>query len=201
MALSDRERKQIVGLVGVLAIAGAAAFWLYWKQPADERLTALEENLENLENEVERAKRMLARGDIGDLRAEVASYEAGLGLMRTLVPSESEVTDLLDEISVRAALRGVEIRNFDPEPGGGVGSGGQFQERWIAFTVVGEFDDLGDFLTDVASLPRIMVPQEVGLTRSGGGSSADSTVAPLEANFRVRTFVKSTAGGTGDESQ
>jgi type IV pilus assembly protein PilO len=198
MALSERERKQLIGFIGALAVIGAVAFWMYWKQPADLQITELEENLENLENEVERAKRMLARGDVDILRAEVASYEAGLGLMRTLVPSESEVTDLLDEISVRAAIQGVEIRNFDPEPGGGTGAGGEFEERWIAFTVVGEFDELGAFLTDVASLPRIMVPEQVTLTRAG---QTDSTAAPLQAEFRVRTFVKSTAGGTGDQTQ
>ena len=49
---------------------------------------------------------------------------------------------------------------------------------------------------DIASLPRIVVPQEVMLKAASAGAQkllADTVGALLEADFSVRTFVKSAA--------
>jgi Tfp pilus assembly protein PilO len=61
---------------------------------------------------------------------------------------------------------------------------------------VGHYDQIGEFMSDVASLQRIIVPQDVQIAVANSQSSkalGDSSGALLEARFQIRTFVKSGA--------
>jgi len=72
--------------------------------------------------------------------------------------------------------------------------------------VYGHYDQLGEYLADVASLPRIVVPQDVTLSSAPPATAkllGDTAGALLLAEFTIRTFVKSSsppppkaAGGT-----
>ena len=55
---------------------------------------------------------------------------------------------------------------------------------------------MGEFLSDIASLPRIIVPQDVVLRAAQQQAQkllGDTTGALLEAQFGIRTFVKAAA--------
>src|SRR5207244_11547781 len=59
--------------------------------------------------------------------------------------------------------------------------------------ILGHADDLGEVLSDIASLPRIVVPQEVILKPAQQQAQkvlSDTAGALLEAQFSIRTFVK-----------
>lgn len=189
MALSPKERQQILGLAILLALAGAAAFWFYWRQPKIQEAQTLEVRIDSLRAMVDSARQDLARGTVEDLRRRVGDYEAGLTLMRRLVPSGAEVPSLIDDIAARARLRGVEIGNFSPQGG----EAGPFEIRRYRFSVFGHYDQVGEFLADIASLPRIMVPYDVALNPANATAQrayADTSGALLEAQFMLRTFVK-----------
>ncbi|MGH7735816.1 MAG: type 4a pilus biogenesis protein PilO, partial [Gemmatimonadales bacterium] len=67
-----------------------------------------------------------------------------------------------------------------------------FSTNQYDVTVLGHYDQLGEFLSDIASLPRIIVP--VGLkVQAAPGQAAqilgDSTGALLSASFTIRTYV------------
>src|SRR5262245_29646396 len=110
--------------------------------------------------------------------------------MRRLVPEGSEVPNLIDDVSSRAKLRGVAIGQLTPLA---VEQGSPFQTHRYRFAVLGHYDQIGEFLSDVASLPRIMVPHDVTIQPASQTSQkafSDTTGALLEANFQLRTFVK-----------
>src|SRR5205814_10706505 len=59
--------------------------------------------------------------------------------------------------------------------------------------ILGHYDELGELLSDIASLPRIVVPQEVSLRLAQQQAQkvlGDTVGALLEAQFSIRTFVK-----------
>jgi Tfp pilus assembly protein PilO len=63
-------------------------------------------------------------------------------------------------------------------------------------SVIGRYDQIGQFLADVASLQRIIVPYDLVLDQANPNAAkamGDTTGALLEAKFQVRTFVKSSA--------
>ena len=60
-------------------------------------------------------------------------------------------------------------------------------------SVIGRYDQIGQFLADVASLQRIIVPYDLTLDQANSNAAkalGDTTGALLEAKFQVRTFVK-----------
>jgi type IV pilus assembly protein PilO len=195
VALSQRDRKNVLVLVIVIAVAAAAGFWFLWRAPKAQETAQLRAEIDSLQARVDQARRDLSGGTVEDLRRTITAYEASLGIMRQLVPAENEVPQLIDDIASRASLREVNIAEFArqaQEPGG------IFDTYRYRLNVFGYYDQISEFISDVASLPRIMVPYDLSLSpadQSQMGLYGDTTGALLRAQFLVRTFVKSQAGG------
>jgi type IV pilus assembly protein PilO len=165
-----------------------------------ERITAVQDTIARLEAQTDSAKRELANGTVEDLRRRLDVYRGSLALLRRLVPDRNEVPNLLDDISTRAKVRGVNLSNIVPmpvEPGPA-----PFDTHKYKVSVLGHYDQIGEFLADIASLQRIIVPFDVNVAAAQAQAAkalGDSTGALLEAKFQIRTFVKS-ATGEGENS-
>lgn len=201
MALS--QERQVPILLGLIAIVvgylgytgtGLEALGLRGLTQTKDSIVARQKTLDSLVLLTDSAKKLLAQGSVEDLRRRLDGYRASLELMRRLVPDRNEVANLMDEISTRAKIRGVQVANFQPlpvEPGPA-----PFQTYKYQYAVIGRYDQLGEFLSDVASLQRIIVPVDLTLGVADAAKAkalGDSSGALLEARFQVRTFVKSTA--------
>ena len=91
-------------------------------------------------------------------------YRGSLGLLRRLVPERNEVPNLLDDISSRSKIRGVTLSQVVPLP---VEAGpAPFDTYKYNMSVIGHYDQIGQFLADVASLQRIIVPYDVKLDQA-----------------------------------
>jgi type IV pilus assembly protein PilO len=108
------------------------------------------------------------------------------------VPERNEVPNLLDDISTRSKIRGVTLSQVVPQP---VESGpAPFDTYSYNMSVIGKYDQIGQFMADVASLQRIIVPYNVSVAAANATAAkalGDSTGALLEARFQIRTYVKS----------
>ncbi|HEX9165748.1 MAG TPA: type 4a pilus biogenesis protein PilO [Gemmatimonadales bacterium] len=168
-------------------------------QDRQARVAALSDTAATLQASVDSAKREMARGSVEEIRRRSEEYKATLAVLRQFVPEQNEVPNLLDDISTRAKVRGVNLATVVPqlvEPGPA-----PFDTYRYDMSVIGRYDQIGQFLADVAGLRRIIVPQDVKLTAADltkAKALGDTTKAMLEAKFTVRTFVKST-GGMADE--
>jgi len=167
---------------------------------AKDTIAARKKTIDSLVALTDSAKKILAQGSVDDLRRRLEGYRSSLELMRRLVPDRNEVANLMDEISTRAKIRGVQVAQFmpmAPEPGPA-----PFETYRYQYSVVGRYDQLGEFLSDVASLQRIIVPVDLNLNTVDLGRAkalGDSTGSLLEARFQIRTFVK-TATPEGEAS-
>ena len=143
-----------------------------------------------LDIKIESAKKDIAKESVEDIKKRVAAYRASLALLRTLVPEQREVTNLLDDVTTRSRVRGVRMTGFSPVA---IQSGPvPFDTYAYNFVVVGHYHQVAGFLTDIASLRRIMVPGEVKLIGADPKQARafGDTTAMLEAHFTVRTYVK-----------
>jgi Tfp pilus assembly protein PilO len=159
-----------------------------------ERATAMQDTLTNLQARIDTAKRSLAVESVEDVRARTEAYRTSLGVLRTLVPEETEVADLIDDIHIRAKVRGVDVVDFGPQAP--VPGPDPFDTYSYNFAVMGRYNQVGAFLTDIASLRRIIVAGDVVITRADVARSRvmGDTVSMLEARFKVRTYVKAQSG-------
>src|SRR5690606_34425115 len=189
-------------LVGYMGYTGTvvSSLGMSGMQARKAEVTALRDTLGTLEAQIDSAKRELARGSAEDLRRKLEEHRASLSLLRRLVPESNEVPNLLDDMSTRAKLRGVNLAQVLPAPveGGPV----PFNTYRYTVTVLGRYDQIGEFLSDVASLQRIIVPQDVEVAAANMTSAkalGDTSGSLLEAKFQIRTYVKS-AGMEGEAS-
>ena len=183
----------MTGLIGYMLYSGSGIdlLGLEGVQARKAHVVALQDTLTAIQAQTDSAKRELAKGTAEDLRKELDSHRASLALLRQMVPEMNEVPNLLDAISTRAKIRGVLVANFQPlppEPGPA-----PFETYKYQYSVVGRYDQLGEFLSDVASLRRIIVPVDLTLgavAAQNAKALGDSSGALLEARFQIRTFVK-----------
>lgn len=195
MALAEKERKQLMVFVAILAPVAAVAFWMYWRTPRVERATEMLVRIESLQARVDSARRDLAAGTVEALRQRVRDYEGSLSVMRRLVPTGAEVPTLIDDVSNRSKRRDVNIQSIDPQT---PEAGSPFEVHRYRFTVLGHYDEVAEFLTDIASLPRIMVPYDLSVARAQASAAqtfGDTTGAVVTVTFSLRTFVKPVTAG------
>jgi len=192
----------IAALVGWMAWSGDGLSLLGVQGIKDRRATVqlMQDSLVTLRAQTDSVKALVASGRVEEIRARVESYRNSLGVLRQFVPEENEVPDLIDAITTRGKIRGVTLAELVPEP---VEAGpAPYDTYSYRIAVIGRYDQVGNFLSDIASLRRIIVPQGVALASAPASSGAvlgDTSRALLEARFRVRTFVKSGASA-GDPS-
>ncbi|HEX6407011.1 MAG TPA: type 4a pilus biogenesis protein PilO [Gemmatimonadales bacterium] len=171
----------VIEAVGVKGLAGTR-----------ERIVAMRDTITKFEAATDSAKKELARGTVADVRKRLETYRASLVMLRRLVPERNEVPNLLDDISTRGKIRGVTLSQVVPQP---VEAGpAPFDTYKYNMSVIGRYDQIGQFLADVASLQRIIVPYDVTVAAANSSAAkvlGDSTDALLEAKFQVRTYVKS----------
>jgi type IV pilus assembly protein PilO len=181
-------------LVGYIAYTGAVIDMVGLKglSAGKERIVAMRDTIARFEAATDSAKKELARGTVADVRKRLENYRSSLALLRRLVPERNEVPNLLDDISTRSKIRGVTLSQVVPQP---VEPGPvPFNTYKYNMSVIGRYDQIGQFLADVASLQRIIVPYDLMVTAANSSAAkvlGDSTEALLEARFQIRTFVKS----------
>ena len=97
------------------------------------------------------------------LEAQAATYERYVRRLEELVPAEEEVPGLLRDITA------------------------------YTMRVIGEYHDVGQFLTTIASLPRIITPVDVAMEpfQNDALLEYDSGVV---VDFRIETYVLPTGG-------
>jgi type IV pilus assembly protein PilO len=190
LGLPTDQRSQIMLLLVVVAATGGYFFWTKVHAPMAQKIGAASTEADSLQGIIDKAKVDLASGTVEDLRRKVEQYEAMLGLMRRLVPEKNEVPALIDDISTKAKVRGINIGRFEPLS---VEPGSPFDTHRYRMEVLGNYDEVGEFLADIASLPRIIVPQDVTLRLASQAAqrvTQDTAGALLEMSFMIRTFVK-----------
>ena len=209
MAISNEKATPLLmlllaGIVGYVAYTGTVINLVGLKGLAagKARVVAIRDTIGQFEAATDSAKKELARGSVADVRKRLESYRANLLLLRRLVPERNEVPNLLDDISTRSKIRGVTLSQVIPQP---VEAGPTpFDTYAYQMSVIGRYDQIGQFLADVASLQRIIVPYNLSVAAANASSAkalGDSTGSLLEARFQVRTYVKSpTAEGEANGS-
>jgi len=199
MAISNEKATPLLAMalaaiVGYCAYTGSVIELVGLKGLAagKERIVAVRDTIGRLEAATDSAKKELARGSVADVRKRLESYRSNLMLLRRLVPERNEVPNLLDDISTRSKIRGVTLSQVVPQP---VEPGpAPFDTYTYNMSVIGKYDQIGQFMADVASLQRIIVPYNVSVAAANPTSAkalGDSTGSLLEARFQIRTYVKS----------
>lgn len=175
--LDDPERQQ-AALFALLLLGGAYLFYQYVWSPVHEERLLLDDRLTTLQSHNDQARALTQPSRVAELRQRESEFRVALAAYETMLPTQSEVSALLEEVA-RAALQvDVQIVNFAPiEPR----AGENLVELPYDVQVQGGYHDIGRFLADVANLPRLVRPVVVSLE----GIDVPTPNRPDEARHEV----------------
>src|SRR4051812_8344158 len=187
---SQRDQKMMVVCIAALALA--FAYWYMLWTPANTELDGVQAHVEALQGINQTAKSELAQGKNAQLRAETEKYAQDLDVMRELVPTANEVPVLLEQVSTAARRVGIDISDVQPLP---QLAGDQYDAYKYRMSVRGTYQQVGDFLTNVGTLQRIVAP--INVTLAPTSMDPRKIKAPrqqaLDARFEIQTYVARTA--------
>lgn len=177
------QRNWMLGGLALLALI--IPYNMYLLGPRQEANAELQTRVESLETVNRRASVLAAQGG-GDLEERLALYEAHVAQLEELIPGREEVPALLDDIGTRARLMSVDMRELQPQPRE---PGEHYDRTAYNMAVVGEYHAVARFLTEVASLSRIVTPTQVEVSLFGQPQQYRELESPVQAVFRIETYV------------
>src|SRR5438552_7359220 len=149
------KRDQTLASIDAAAVLLLGAYWYLLYRPKAAELSAVQVHVDSLDKKNQQAKADIAQGSLQKLRAQSVEYEQSLKVMRQLVPRSNEVPALLEDISTAARRVGLDLASVEPMP---VLPGEQFDTYRYKLGVIGGYHPVGQFLSNVGSLNRIIAP-------------------------------------------
>lgn len=185
--IPDDPKQRNALLLAVVTAVLFYVFWSYWRAPILEEMGEKQARLEQLELNNREAQIEVARGG-AELEQRLEEYGRHVDRLEALIPQSEEVAALLNQISAAARQTGVSDPEMRPEP---EEPGAFYTKESYEIEVVGEYHQIGRFLTTIASLPRIITPVDLELTHFQGDSEIldPDLEVPLTARLRIETYI------------
>lgn len=161
--VNDVGRWPLLFRAAVIAIAAAAVLGLGWywtiykdKMPQLERAEAEEDALEiTFENKQRKAANYDA------YKAQLSQIEQSFGTMLRQLPGETEIPSLIVDISQAGLASGLQEKLFQPQS---EIPRDFYAEKPIKIRLAGGYHEIANFVSGVASLPRIVTLHDINIT-------------------------------------
>jgi type IV pilus assembly protein PilO len=184
----NRQKMLLAGLAVVLV--GYFGYTKVYK-PRSAEVAALETRLEGLQTQNRTAQALTDANARSEMEGRLEAYRNQLTTVEGLIPSSEELPDLLDAISAEAQRTGVDLALIQP-----VGATAEqfYTRRSYELAVLGSYHGIAAFLSEIASLPRIVTPTTLDLTVEQESESGQEP--RLQAKFAIETYVLPSAAPT-----
>ncbi|MCB1773455.1 MAG: type 4a pilus biogenesis protein PilO [Gammaproteobacteria bacterium] len=153
------------------ALVGVAWYYLDIEEQYTDlaRVKQTEQDLRQ-DFEIKQAK----AANLDAYRAQLAEMEESFGAMLRQLPNRTEVADLLVDVSQTGLAAGLEFELFQPQ---GEVPKDFYAELPIKIRVVGDYHEFGEFVSGLASLPRIVTIHDVKIEprRTGNDLTMEAT--------------------------
>jgi type IV pilus assembly protein PilO len=184
----DEPERQQAALFALLLLGGVYLFWQYAYSPLKEERVLLQDRVATLQSHNEQARALTQPSRVADLRRREAEFRVALAAYETMLPTESEVSALLEDVARSALTQNIAIVNFSPVESR---VGPNLIEVPYDVQVQGGYHDIGRFLADVANLPRLVRPVVVSLqsVEVPDPQDAQRTTFEVLATLTLSTFM------------
>ena len=178
------QRNWMLG--GLMCLVLIVPFRMYVLTSRQEANAEVQGRVDVLQEQNRTAGVLSARGGVSELEDRNALYQRHVAKLEELIPGQEDVADLFDDVATRARLVDVAVTVMLPEPP----QAQDFYDRTAYnMSVVGEYHSVSRFLTEIASLSRIVTSREVDIQLYGQPQLYPEMESPVLASFRIETYV------------
>lgn len=161
-------------ILAILVVCVAVLFAGYWFDTKDQIkiLEQAQAKEQELKNSFE--KKQADAANLEAYRQQMKEMEKTFGTLLLKLPSKTEIAELLVDISRVGLDSGLEFELFKP---GSETPRDFYAEFPISLRVKGTYHQLGNFVSGVAALPRIVTIHDLSLTKGKAGELTMSATA------------------------
>lgn len=154
-----------VKFIGVAIVGAAILVAGYWFIIKDERA-----NYDQLQQQEAQLKQQFLQKkalaiNLSAYKAQMQEMQQAFGTLLQQLPNSTEVPDLLIDITQAGLGRGLDFVLFKPLPEKRIDF---YAELPISISVTGTYHEFGEFVSDIAALPRIVTIDEIAIAPMGG---------------------------------
>jgi type IV pilus assembly protein PilO len=160
-------------------IATAGAFWFFVWQNQMPRLEKAQTEERELRSTFEAKQRKAA--NFTSYKAQLAEIERSFGTMLRQLPGKTEIPNLLVDISQTGLGAGLQEELFQPME---EVRKDFYAEKPIKIRLSGSYHEFGQFVSEIAALPRIVTLHDIEITPK----SKDATFDELVLNVTAKTY-------------
>ena len=156
-------RAAVIAIVFLLVL-GLGIYWFIIQDKAPQLARAQEEEKE-LRVTFENKQRKAANYDA--YKAQLAQIEQSFGTMLRQLPGQTEIPSLIVDISQTGLAAGLQEKLFVPQP---EIPKDFYAEKPIKIRLTGGYHDIGNFVSGIAALPRIVTLHNIDITPENNDS-------------------------------
>lgn len=150
-------RLAVIAIVFVVVL-GLGIYWFIVKDKAPQ-LHRVQEEEQQLRLTFENKQRKAANYDA--YKAQLAQIEQSFGTMLRQLPGETEIPSLIVDISQTGLAAGLQEKLFVPQ---GEIPKDFYAEKPIKIRLTGSYHEIGNFVSGIAALPRIVTLHNINIT-------------------------------------
>ncbi|MEI6898010.1 MAG: type 4a pilus biogenesis protein PilO [Psychromonas sp.] len=171
------------GFIALVSLIFSAVFYYYITIPQLKQLKVAEVKEQKLKNEFN-AKASLS-SNLETYQMQLSEIKVIFDGLINKLANKKEVASLLDDISFIGADNGLQFKSINW--GVKKEDGDLSVEVPIRIKVIGSYQQLGHFVADIATLPRIVILDELRLSK---GAKGQITLNVVAKTYRYKGKVK-----------
>lgn len=142
----------------IFAVILAVGYYMDWSPALDDLNTAQQEEIQLRESYTTKKRQAI---NYEAYKQRLVDTEKALAALLRQLPNKAEMDDLLADVNQVGIGRGLEFDLFRP---GNELKADFYATLPVTIKVVGGYHDLGNFVSDVAKLPRVVTIHDIVLT-------------------------------------
>jgi len=153
--------------IWVVVLGGVLAFGYYY-HIEDLQIQLEGERKKEVQLKKDFEKKAFQAANLEAYRQQMREMEESFGALVSQLPSDTEVPGLLEDITNKGLLNGLNIASIDllPEQAREF-----YVELPISIVASGSYHDLGAFISGMAALPRIVTLHDFNISAPGGNAN------------------------------
>lgn len=170
-------RAAVIALVFAVVL-GLGIYWFIVQDKAPQ-LSRVQEEEQQLRLTFENKQRKAANYDA--YKSQLAQIEQSFGTMLRQLPGETEIPSLIVDISQTGLAAGLQEKLFVPQS---EVPKDFYAEKPISIRLTGGYHEIGNFVSGIAALPRIVTLHDINITREDEESFDNLSIEVTAKTYR-----------------